>query len=293
MAAAEELGIPLGDITVVPHDSDVVPWAWGYLGSRVLSSAVEATYRAAQDVKAQCVEVAAEKLDCDIEDLEFREGRVASKTFPEKSLTLAQIGRFKVREQQSSAAIIGRGIDERPTVYTLAIDHPTHYGHSVSATYYDTTAVEVEVDPGTGQIRILDVVVADDCGRVIDRLSIEGQVDGATVQGIGAGLLEERVYDLKTGRLANPDFDDYHLPLSVNMPAEIKKIFIESNEPSFCYGHKGGGESPGIATVVAAIANAVHQATGVRLTTFPMTPDRMLEALANRDPSAADGCGGS
>ena len=289
MAASEELGIPLSDIAVLPHDSDVSPWAWGYLGSRVLSSAVEATYRAAQDVKAQVIEVAAERLDCDIEDLEFADGRVSSKTFPDKSLTLAQIGRFKVREQQDSAAIIGRGIDERPTVYTLAVDHPTHYGHSVSATLYDSTAVEVEVDPGTGEIRILDVAVADDCGRVIDRLSIEGQVDGATVQGIGAGLMEERVYDLRRGRLANADFDDYHVPLAVNVPDEIKKVFIESDEPSFCYGHKGGGESPGIGTVVPAIANAVYNAVGIRLTSFPMTPDKVLAALAELEAPSAEG----
>jgi len=154
---------------------------------------------------------------------------------------------------------------------------------------YDSTAVEVEVDPGTGEIRILDVAVADDCGRVIDRLSIEGQVDGATVQGIGAGLMEERVYDLRRGRLANADFDDYHVPLAVNVPDEIKKVFIESDEPSFCYGHKGGGESPGIGTVVPAIANAVYNAVGIRLTSFPMTPDKVLAALAELEAPSAEG----
>ena len=166
----------------------------------------------------------------------------------------------------------------------MGADHPTHYGHSVSSAYYDTTAVEVEVDAETGQIDILRVVVADDCGKVIDRLSIEGQVDGATMQGIGAALMEQRVYDpKKEGRLANADFDDYHVPLSVNVPPEIKRIFVESDEPSFCYGHKGGGESPGIGSVIPAIASAVYDAVGIRLTSFPMTPDKVLRALAERD----------
>lgn len=288
MTVAEELGLPMSDIIVLPHDSDVSPWAWGYLGSRVMSSAVEATYKAAQDVKAQALEVAAKQLNCAVEELEFVDGRVTSKSFPknypEKSLTLGQIGRCKIHEQRDSAAIIGRGIDERPTVYTLGVDHPTHYGHSVSSAYYDTTAVEVEVDTETGQIKVLRVVVADDCGKVIDRLSIEGQVDGATMQGIGAALMEERVYDPKhEGRLANADFDDYHVPLSVNVPPEIKRIFVESDEPSFCYGHKGGGESPGIGSVIPAIASAVYDAVGIRLTSFPMTPDKVLRALAEKE----------
>ena len=288
MTVAEELGLPLSDIVVLPHDSDISPWAWGYLGSRVMSSAVEATYKAAQDVKAQAIEAAAKKLGCDINDLEFVDGGVESKTYPknypERSLTLAEVGRFKVREQQESAAIIGRGIDERPTDYTLGADHPTHYGHSVSSTYYDSTAVEVEVDTETGQIKVLRAVVADDCGKVIDRLSLEGQVDGAMMQGIGAALMEERVYDPKhEGRLANADFDDYHVPLSVNVPPEIKRIFVESDEPSFCYGHKGGGESPGIGSVIPAIASAVYDAVGIRLTSFPMTPDKVLRALAEKE----------
>jgi len=283
MTVSEELGIPLEQVTVLPHDSEVVPWAWGYLGSRVMSSAVEATYKAAEDVKNQCLEAAAEMLDCEVSDLELGEGAVFSKSDPTKKVTLGEIGRRKIREEQGSAAIIGRGIDERPTVYTLAADHPTHYGHSVSATYYDTTAVEVEVDTETGEIKLLNVAVADDCGRVIDRQSIEGQVDGALAMGIGAALLEERLYRPGTGELANADLDDYHVPLATEVPPQTSRIFIESEEPAFCYGHKGGGESPGIGSVVPAIANAVFEATGVRLTQFPMTPERVLEALAAQE----------
>ena len=136
------------------------------------------------------------------------------------------------------------------------------------------------------------MVVADDCGRVIDRLSIEGQVDGATMQGIGAALLEERVYDLRRGRLANAGLRRLpRAPGRERARTRSRSIFVESDEPSFCYGHKGGGESPGIGTVVPAIANAVYDAVGIRLTSFPMTPDKVLAALADKDAAAGAAAG--
>jgi len=280
MTAAEELGIPVQHVEVLPYDSDLVPWAWGYLGSRVMSAGVDATYRACQEVKKQSLATAAEMLGQKQERLEYNEGKVVVKSAPEKSVSLSDIGYYVVHSKRESAMIIGRGIDERPTEYTLDANHDTHYGHSVGATYFDTLAAEVEVDAKTGAVKVLNIIVADDCGRVIDRMMIEGQVDGAIVQGLGATLMEERKIDDK-GRLVNFDFDRYKMPHATDVPP-ITKIFIESNEPSYCYGHKGGGESPGIGSIMPAIANAIYDAVGVRIKSTPITPKKVLEALAQK-----------
>jgi len=281
MTAAEELGVPLSHVDVLPHDSDIVPWAWGYLGSRVMSAGVQATYLACQQIKKECIDVASEMLEHTPEKLEFNKGRVFVKGLTEESVSLADIGSYVTHDKRGSAMIMARGVDDRPTEYTLGADNDSHhYGHSVGATYFDTLAVEVEVNTKTGVVNILQIVVADDCGKVIDRLMIEGQVDGAVMQGLGATLMEERKINAK-GRLVNPDFGLYRVPHAIDVPP-IKRIFVESNEPSYCYGHKGGGESPGIGSIMPAIANAIYDAVGVRIKSTPITPKKIMEALAEK-----------
>lgn len=280
MVIAEELGIPMESIEVVPQDTDRVPWGWGALGSRILSQAVHATYLASQDAKKQILDIAAGMLKVKPENLEFKKGKAYVTSSPEISLSLAQIGNYAVHRLAGSM-IIGKGIEERfETEYILKSSHPTHFGRGVDATYYDTTIAEVEVDTETGQVKVLKVVVADDCGKVIDRRQLEGQVDGATTQGIGAALWEGIIVDDK-GRIINPNFDDYKVPLATNVPP-IEKIFIESIDPGFAYGCKGGGESAGIGSVAPAIANAIYDAIGVRIKTPPISGEPVLSALADK-----------
>ena len=114
-----------------------------------------------------------------------------------------------------------------------------------------------------------------------DLKQLEGQVDGATIQGIGAAFYEDRLVDEK-GRVVNTNFDDYWVPLATNTPP-IERIFVESMEPGFAYGCKGGGESPGIGSIVPAIANAIYDAVGVRIKTLPLTPEKVLQALAEKE----------
>ena len=280
IVAAEELRVPLEHIEVLPHDTDISPWALGAVGSRIMSSAVTATRLAALDAKKQAFEVSAQMLEVKENDLELGEGKVYVRSEPERSVTLADVGYRAVHRRQGSM-IIGKGVDERDTEYTLRASHETHYGHSVSATYYDTVTVEIEVDTDTGEVKVLKAVVADDCGKVIDLMSIEGQLDGATVQGIGAALFEERLLDNK-GRVVNANFDDYWVPLATNIPP-IERIFVESMEPGFAYGCKGGGESPGIGSIVPAIANAIYDAIGVRIKSTPITKEKVLQALAEKE----------
>ena len=280
IVVSEEMGIPMDMIEVVIHDTDRVPWGWGALGSRILAQAVNATYLACQDTKRQVIENVALMLSMDAEKLAFKKGRVSVIADPEKSVTIPQIGNHSVHRMGGSM-IIGKGVEERyETEYVLKSSHPTHYGRGVDATYYDTAVAEVEVDTETGLVKLLNVVVADDCGKIIDRTQLEGQVDGATMQGIGAALMEGIVLDDK-GRIINPNFDDYKVPLATNVPP-IQKLFIESIEPGFAYGCKGGGESAGIGSIAPAIANAVYDAIGVRIKTPPIAGEPIIKGLAEK-----------
>jgi CO/xanthine dehydrogenase Mo-binding subunit len=280
LVAAEELGVLPEAVNVLPHDTDISPWALGANGSRIMSAAVTATRLAALDTKRQAFEVAAEMLGVKEKELELGEGKIYVTGSPKKSVPLTDVGYYAIHRREGSM-IVGKGVDERDTEYTLRASHATHYGHSVSATYYDTVVVEVEVDTDTGVVKVLKAIVADDCGKVIDLMQLEGQVDGATVQGIGAALFEERLVDDK-GRVVNTSFDDYWVPLATNAPP-IERIFVESMEPGYAYGCKGGGESPGIGSIVPAIANAIYDAVGVRIKTQPLTPEKILKALAEKE----------
>lgn len=280
MVAAEELGLQPQDIEVSKFDSSVSPWALGWWGSRVVSSAVTATRDAALKVRRLILERAAQMLQTEPELLDMKGGLVYVKNSPDKSLTLAEIGLAARRDKAEGSVIMAKGMEERAsTEWTLKTSHPTHYGPSVSATYFDTTVVEVEVNPKTGEVSTLNVVVADDCGRILDLMSLEGQVQGGTVQGLGAALMEELLFD--EGKMLTTDFLDYRVPLMPNVPP-IEKIFVETNEPGFAYGCKGGGEQAGIGSIMPALANAIYDATGVRIHSTPLTREKILAGLAHK-----------
>ena len=118
-------------------------------------------------------------------------------------------------------------------------------------------------------------LAAHDVGRVINRMGIEGQVEGGIAQGIGYALTEE--VKVEGGRILNPTFTDYKLPAATDLP-ELDVSFVETNDPAGPYGAKGIGESP-LIPVAAAVANAVFNATGVRITELPLTPERVLKAM--------------
>jgi CO/xanthine dehydrogenase Mo-binding subunit len=137
-------------------------------------------------------------------------------------------------------------------------------------------AIEVEVDCATGRVEVLRAWCAHDVGKAINPVAVEGQIQGAFVQGLGYALFEEMVWD--DGRLANPSFMDYRIPGTLDVPADIIPIIIEDPEPTGPFGAKGIGE-PGLVPVAPAIANAVHAATGRRLRALPLTAEAVLDAL--------------
>ena len=135
---------------------------------------------------------------------------------------------------------------------------------------------DVEVDPDTGYVKILRYVAAQDVGRAIHPDYCEGQIHGGVVQGIGWALNEEYIYD-RDGRLENPGFLDYRIPVASDVPM-IEAILVEVPNPKHPYGVKGVAEA-NIVPPMAAIANALHNATGLRLTELPMSPPKVLAAL--------------
>ena len=146
----------------------------------------------------------------------------------------------------------------------------------ISACYaFGTHIAEVEVDLDTGVVRVVRLSAAHDVGRVINQLSIEGQVEGGIAQGIGYALSED--LKLEGGRILNPSFTDYKLFTATDLP-ELRISFVETNDPAGPHGAKGIGEAPMI-PVAPAIANAIYNATGVRITELPMTPERVLSKL--------------
>jgi CO/xanthine dehydrogenase Mo-binding subunit len=136
--------------------------------------------------------------------------------------------------------------------------------------------VDVEVDETTGKVEVLRAWSAVDVGRAINPLAVEGQIEGAFVQGMGLTLTEEMVWD--GARLANPSLMDYKVPTALDAPYDIEPIIVESHEPDGPFGAKGVGEI-GINAVPAAIANAVAAATGIRFHALPLAPERVLRAM--------------
>ena len=278
MTVAEELGIPVENVEVMIPDSDVVPYALGPLGSKLTITGVTATRLAALDAKKQVLDLASQMLAVKVEDLEMKEGTIHFRGMPEQMVLLADVAREAIYRRGGSM-IIGKGVDERDTEFAQSDANPTKYGASSSAPYFDTVVAEVAVDTETGEIQVLKVTVADDCGKVVNLLGIEGQVQGATVAGLGTALIEETLFE--EGRLLS-SFRDYTVPGALNIPP-IDMLWVESIEPSSAYGCKGGGQSAGMHSVVAAIANAIYDAVGVRINRLPITSDKILRALEERD----------
>jgi 4-hydroxybenzoyl-CoA reductase subunit alpha len=138
-------------------------------------------------------------------------------------------------------------------------------------------ASEVQVDIETGEVKIVKLWVAVDCGRVMNLAGLRGQVLGCRAMGIGNTFLEEYVYNDR-GRMINSNFVDYKIPSALDVPpTEI--FWVETMAPSNPYGAKGGGENSAIDTVAPATANAIYNAIGVRIRDLPITPDKILKAL--------------
>jgi len=175
--------------------------------------------------------------------------------------------------------VVGRG-SYHTTGFPM--DPETGQTHVVDFFLFGTHVAEVEVDPDTGLVNVLNVWAAHDVGKAVNPINVEGQIEGGVQMGLGFGLTEEIVRE--KGKTLNPSFLDYKMFTAPDMPG-IKSIIVEVPEPLGAFGARGIGEATTIPTA-AAIANAVFNAVGVRVKELPITPERILAHLKEKEKKA-------
>jgi CO/xanthine dehydrogenase Mo-binding subunit len=235
-----------------------------------------AVKQAAGDVKKQLLEAAAEELEANPEDLEIKDGFIFVKGSPDKSTPISKLA-MGGSYLGKGKPIIGRGTFNVPDA--TALDPETGQGGNPAVFWmYAAQAAEVEVDEQTGKVNVLRIASAHDVGKAINLSACEQQIEGALATGVGTTLMEEIKIEL--GKTLNPNFVDYKVPTSLDMP-EMIPILVEATHERGPYGAKGLGE-PALAPTAPAIANAIYDAVGVRIKELPITPDKVLKALKDK-----------
>jgi CO/xanthine dehydrogenase Mo-binding subunit len=276
---AEEIGMKIKDVKVRQVDTDVSPFALGPYSSKTTVLAGNATRLAAQKMRSIIGEKAAKMLGADSYAVRIKNGMVWVDGNEKEKMPLAEVIHW-AHTQEDRETLVAHGVYDPGKV---RISPQNDYYGDISATYpLAAHFAHVEVDPDTGEIRVLNYVAAHDIGRVINPLGARGQVIGGVVQGLGYSLMEEIKYD--GGQVANANLVDYLIPTAKDIP-RIQVLFAESSDPIGPYGAKGIGEPP-LIPVAPAIANAVYDATGIRFTEIPITAEKLYLALKkneNRD----------
>ena len=271
---AERLGVPLEDVNVAPVDTDVSPFGFGSFATRGTLMGGNGVLAAAADAFRQLAETAAGMLEANAEDMECREGRFFVKGSPEVKVSFKEVA-DKAALDRHGAPIVGTGFYDPHTVFP---DAKTKYGNISPAYPFACQIAEVEVDPDTGEVTVLNFAAAHDVGRAINPMATEGQVEGGVAQGLGWTLMENMVTE--NGKIMNPGFLDYMVPTAMDMPP-ISSLLVEPVEPNGPYGAKGIGE-PALNPVMSAITNAIYDATGIRVKKLPVSPENILEELKKR-----------
>ncbi len=256
--AAEVLGVELDDVTVILGDTDITPFDAGAHASRTMFVTGNAVRNAAGELKKQICRVAAQALEVPEDSLEIK-GRTV-RVMPSAGSGEISLSDLALRAYYQSTELAGYGVAQQ-----------------TNAPPFGAQFAEVEVNTETGEVRVIKVVAAHDAGRAINPTIVEGQIEGALHHGIGYALTEDLVIDPETGSALNPTYMDYKLLTAADMP-EVVPIIVEQPDELGPFGAKGIGE-PGMVPTAAAIANAVYDATGVRVTELPLTPERVYRAL--------------
>ena len=271
----EELGLPISAITVVNNDTAITPWDVGVHASRTTFIAGNSAIGAAKKAKGKILAVAAKKFDCTEADLDLRGGFVIRAASGEALVELSKLLR-NLHFQEKAELVMTTFYYEPPSVH-----QDKGFKGDVSAAYaWGNQVVEIEVDTDTGFIRLLKVTGAHDVGRVLNRLGIEGQIEGGVVMGQGYAFTEDLM--IEDGKMKNPNFRDYKLVTAPEIP-EMDIAFIESMDGEGPQGAKGVGEAPSIC-MAAAAANAIANATGTRMFELPFTPEKVYRALHGQTP---------
>ncbi len=258
---AEEFQVPLELVTVVQGDTDVASFEMGAGGSRLTHTAGQAAVLACREVKHALLGLAARLLQSDPAQTTLNEGRFI--TADGRSAGMATLAAWAARRGEIPLT--------RTAVYTPS--------PPMNVTCFAAQVAEVEIDPETGEIKLRKVVTAHDVGTVINPLTHQGQIEGAVVQGIGQALTEHLL--VRDGAVTTLHLGDYKLPTAMDIP-DLTTVLVETKSGPAPHAGKAIGESSNVA-VPAAIANAVFDAIGVRITELPVTAEKVYAALRERE----------
>ncbi len=264
MIVAETLGVDYDLVRVVGSDSTNAPYSGGAGGSKIIYTVGQAVMRAAEDAKEQILELAGNILEVAPQDLEIAGDRVRVKGMPAEpayELTIKKIASLTSGFGAQHAPVSGRGTGAQ----------------TANAPGFSAHIAHVRVDLDTGDVELLGYVASQDVGRALNPAAVEGQMLGAVAQGIGWGLYEQITHD-EDGQMTSGSLMDYALPKAEFVP-QIETLLIEVPSPDGPFGARGVGEPP-VIPVAGAIANAIHNATGVRATAIPITSERLWRAIA-------------
>jgi aerobic carbon-monoxide dehydrogenase large subunit len=269
---ADQLGIHPYDVRVVQGDTDATPYGWGTFASRGAAVSGGACHLAGGKLAAKLRRIAAHLFEADPDDVELRGGTAAVRGAPDRSYPLAELARIAHHERHLLPP------DEEARLEAHAeFDPPGTFSNAAHV-------VLVEVDPGTGGVEILDYVVVEDCGVVLNPTIVDGQVRGGVAQGIACALYEEVRYEPDGGQCTTSTFMDYLVPTAGEVPP-IRILHLETPSPHSETGAKGMGEG-GTIGAPAAIANAVADALAhrdVAITSLPIRPADLVAALDGQE----------
>ncbi len=284
MMVAEALSVPFEQVHIYAADTAATPYDFGTLSSRVTYTGGRAVLAACEQVKACLLEAAASQLGTRTDRLYLEGGMIKDKYDSHKQLPVAAaaaISQFVRRK-------LPMGMGEFYP-FNIPVDKDGH-GEPSDSYYYHATVAEVEVDSDTGVVQVTKLYAAVDCGKAINPLIVEGQVEGGAVQAMGWALRED-MYPYATGAQAesedfNPNFrplnlSDYAIATALDVPP-IEGAYVETLEGEGPYGAKAAGEICAN-TGAPAIINAIHNAAGIWITDLPATPDKVLRLLREKE----------
>lgn len=265
LVVAEIMGAPAERVSYMPIDTDHTPFDQGTNASSAVSVMGQAVEKAARTLKAQVLSFAAERLECDPNDLKLQDWSVlkGNEAVPLAPMVMGYYG-------GSGFEFVADGFHKAPTDHDAPLEAPCVFWELGWA------GVDVEVDPETGKVTVHKLVVSGDAGQPLNPLVCRGQDEGAAVMGLGQALFEEMVYD--GTHLVNGDTLTYRVPLAQDLPADFTSITQAQGHGPGPFGAKGMGEG-GMLPIAPAIANAIFDATGVRITALPLNPPRVKAAL--------------
>jgi CO/xanthine dehydrogenase Mo-binding subunit len=277
---AEELGVPLSDVSISQADTDLTTFCLGAFGSRLTYVGGNAVKAAASKLKAELLEMAGDMLEADPGELMAGGGDIFDRATGSRRVRIAELARRHLFRPGGSPLVAAGSFDADSVMQDV-----TRYGNESGAYNFGAQAVEVEVDRETGEVKLLSYVSTADCGTVVNPLGAIGQICGSLSQGIGYAMTEGQEFD--DGRPTAVNFHDYKIPSIADMPP-LEYGFADSYEPTGPFGAKGLGEL-GSDPTAACIGNAIYDAVGIRLHTLPITPEKVLAAIRELEARAAKG----